>query len=415
MDTLLRRRMMITMLGGSPTPPPTPPTPVEGAYIRNTSLGAYIDTGVTPDDSTKIIVWARNLNPAANNNTWLCGSRVAYQDSMFNIVLGSNAQNGRITYTFGNEALTWLDGWNYISNYHKYELSSNGFYVDDSLVSSVTSSSFSSNLNIYLFGNNYNGTFSGNVLPTDICAVQIYKSGVLVRDMFAVNSPSVGLYDSVTDSLFTNAGSGTFTYGVFNKNAYTPLDYIVCNGAQYFDSGVKGSYADGIVCRCMPTATSAHLYDILGVVDGTNGSMRFTVGASNSLNNRMYFNMGNTTSTVSMYNSTNPRLTNLDLVLVKRYAANTAYLYRNYSQIGSTATASGTSGFETGDTMIVGGAKNYNLSTRAFIGRLNYISFASQRNYVPAKVNNVAGLYDTYNDVFYPSTSGTDFIAGNEL
>lgn len=415
MDALIRRRMMMMESGGTPPTPPPTPTPTEGAYIRNTSLGAYIDTGITPDDSTKIIVWARNFNPAADNYTWLCGSRVAYKDSMFDIVLGNNERNGRITYTFGNQALTWINGWDYISNYHKYELSSNGFYIDDSLVASVTSSSFSSNLNIYLFGHNSAGTFEGNVLPTDICAAQIYKSGVLVRDMFAVNSPSVGMFDSVTNSLFTNAGSGSFTYGVFNKNAYIPLDYILCNGTQYFDSGVKGSFADGVVCRFMPTATSAHLYDILGVVDETNGSLRFTIGSTSSLNSRMYFNMGNTTLTISLYNSESPRLTNLDLVVVKNYSDKIAYLYRNFAQIGTTATASGSSGFETGGTMIVGGAKNYNLTTRAFIGRLNYISFASQRNYVPAKVNNVAGLYDTYNDVFYPSTSGTDFIAGNEL
>jgi hypothetical protein len=50
-----------------------------------------------------------------------------------------------------------------------------------------------------------------------------------------------------------------------------------------------------------------------------------------------------------------------------------------------------------------------------FYGYIYYIGFGTDKNFVPAKVNNVAGMYDTYNDVFYPSASGAAFIAGSEL
>jgi hypothetical protein len=50
-----------------------------------------------------------------------------------------------------------------------------------------------------------------------------------------------------------------------------------------------------------------------------------------------------------------------------------------------------------------------------FIGNIYYVGFGSQCNLVPVKVNGVAGMYDTYNDIFYSSISGTDFTAGNEI
>ena len=50
----------------------------------------------------------------------------------------------------------------------------------------------------------------------------------------------------------------------------------------------------------------------------------------------------------------------------------------------------------------------------SFVGNIYYVNLG-EYNYVPAKVNGVAGMYDTYNDVFYPSTTSTPFTAGPEI
>lgn len=406
MDLLLRRRML--MLMGAVPPPPVEYIP----YIRGGADGSYIDTNITPDDATRVIVWARNWNPYSER---LFGSKSSAGTDHFNILASGATAVDRIRVCFGNDTITYVDNAlpSYLGGYHKYELNGNNFYIDDVLKATSPTASFTGTFPIHILGVNNDGTHEPTLLPIDICAVKIYQDGVLVRDFTATNSPSVGLYDSVSDILFTNAGSGSFTYGAFDPQAYTSLSYVECNGSQYFDSGVVGKYSDGIICKCTPMATTSHLYDILGVVNSSTGSCRFTVGASNSLNNRMYFSLGNTTTTYSMYNSTSPRLTNLDIVLAKSAASNQANMYRNNAKTGSTATASAaSSGFVTTGSMYIGGAYGYNLTTRAFIGRFHYIRFGAERSYIPALVNNVAGMYDTYNDVFYPSTSGSDFIAG---
>lgn len=410
MNLLLRRRML--MMVGKPEPP-QPIGPI--SYLRGGADGSYIDTGITPDNNTRVIVWARNWNPYSER---LFGSRNTTGTDHFDILTSGTADVDRIRVCFGSDTATYVDNAlpSYLGGYHKYELNGNNFYVDDVLKATAPSATFTGSFPIHILGVNNAGTHEPALLPIDICAAKIYQNGVLVRDFTAMNSPSVGLYDAVSDTLFTNAGSGSFTYGAFNPLAYASLSYVECDGSQYFDSGVVGKYSDGIVCKCTPMATNAKLYDILGVVDSSTGSCRFTVGASNSLNNRMYFSLGNTTTTYSMYNSTSPRLTNLDIVLAKSIASNQANMYRNNTKVGSTATASAaSSGFVTTGTMYVGGAVGYDLTTRAFIGRFHYIGFGAERSYIPALVNNVAGLYDTYNDVFYPSTSGSDFIAGSTI
>ena len=230
MDALLRRRAMIAAGGGSPTPP----TPTTIPYIRGGGNGSYIDTGITSDSDTKIIVWARNFNVGTDVN-WLFGTRTS-TPSYFELVAGRLGNTGKIGGFFGGSATWHTDAWPYFSHYHKYELSADGLFVDDTQLISAYSGTFSGSVNIHLFGYNANGVNSGSLLPADICACKIYKGGVLVRDYTPVNSPSVGLYDAVSDTVFTNAGTGSFTYGTFNANAYTPLEYIATSGSS--DSGV---------------------------------------------------------------------------------------------------------------------------------------------------------------------------------
>ena len=52
MDNLRRR----IILAAASTPAPTGKV----AYIRGGDDGSYIDTGIIPDNNTRIVVWARN-------------------------------------------------------------------------------------------------------------------------------------------------------------------------------------------------------------------------------------------------------------------------------------------------------------------------------------------------------------------
>ena len=223
--------------GGSPTPPPPPvgDTP----FIRNTSLGAYIDTGITADDTVKIIVWARNFNPGGG---FLFGSRDNTTQNTFGIGAHSAANTGRIRLDYSQANNTFADNqFKNLSHYRKYEFYNGVLRIDDEIVATATGVSFSNQHNIHLFGVNSAGTHADMSLPVDVCACKIYKNDVLVRDFSAVGTPSVGLYDAVSETVFTNAGSGTFTYGTFDSSAYSALEYIECSGAQYFLTPESGT------------------------------------------------------------------------------------------------------------------------------------------------------------------------------
>ena len=386
------------------------PQPITNvAYIRGGADGSYIDTGITADNTVKVIVWARNWRPYSEG---LFGSRTAADSNEFSIVAtssGVRADSARIRFGTSNTEFVENAITEVYSHYHKYEYSEGVLKVDDVTKASLTTQAFNNGLNIHLFGINTDGTHTSMNYSADICACKIYKNDVLVRDYTAVNSPSVGLYDAVSDTVFTNAGSGSFTYGSFNQNAYTQLEYIGCTAGQYFDTGLYGNQNTKVVTKFRPTGTTKTYYRVFGCrADSETLMLELMIGNTSYANRYYYARYNNSNTTV--YNSASQ--TNNDLVYV--HDANVFTLYKNNAQLGTATLTAAT--FTTQYTMYVG-SSNYSGSGAGypFYGYIYYIGFGADKNFVPAKVNNVAGMYDTYNDVFYPSTSGTAFVAGPEL
>ena len=80
-------------------------------------------------------------------------------------------------------------------------------------------------------------------------------NGILVRDMVpARNSDAVvGLYDTVNDRFYTNAGTGTFTAGpAVSSCGYTELEYLELQGEAYFNTNVYLSKDMDIEFEFMP-------------------------------------------------------------------------------------------------------------------------------------------------------------------
>ena len=395
-----RRRLMMTGLKPVSTLVP---------YIRGGADGSYIDTGITPDNTTKVIVWARNFNPACG---WFFGSRIAWSNSSFLVVGELNAHAGDIRLDYANNRDTYAtDQFNNMSCYHKYELYGGVLSVDDVEIVNVTDQSFSNNHSIHLLGLNNNGTHANSALPIDICACKIFKNDVLVRDYSAVNSPSVGLFDAVSNTLFTNAGGGSFTYGTFNSDAYTPLSYIACDGQQYFDTGLYGNQDTKVVTKFRPTSTTKTYYRLFGTRNEAGGSDLMTelmIGNNRYANRYCHWRYKSSTGSLN----TGSSQTNNDLVYI--HDKNSFTVYKNNAQLGTSSTTAST--YTTPNTMYVGSSNiDGSGSSYAFYGYIFYIGFGADKNFVPAKVNNIAGMYDTYNDVFYTSESGTPFIAGPSI
>ena len=406
MDALLRRREMIASGDFSIIP-----------FIRGGADGSYIDTGITPDQTTRVIVLARNFNQGVDNN-WLFGARPSSGDAHIDVVAGRYGHTGGLAGMFGSSA-TWHDNaWPYFSHYHKYELSADGFFVDDTQLTSPSSSgAFSLSENIHLFGYNAGGTNSGSLLPVDICACKIYKNDVLVRDYTPVTSSSVvGFYDAVSGTVFTNAGSGSFTYGTFNQNAYTPLEYITTSGASALITPAIGSYSLPIVTMFHPTGTNAAWFMPLGARSQDTKRCDIITGNTTYSNARLYSLLGDGEDATAMYTSRTAGATRKDLVVVKK--DNTFTAYYNNAAFGSSATFNVSTSYSTGARIGIGaqfldypGNPQYGAY---FVGNIYYVGLGDY-NLVPAKVGGVAGMYDTYNDTFYPSTTSTPFTAGPEI
>ena len=377
------------------------------SYIRSVN-GAYIDTGITADNTVKVIIWARNFNPAVGGV--LFGSRIDVRNAAFSLNSNSLQNTGRIRIDYGSAQTQVNDQFKNLASYHKYELYQGVLKIDDITVGTASSSAFSNNLNIYLFGLNNNGTPTLQFCSSDICSCQIYKNGILVRDFKVVNSSSVGLYDEVSGTLFTNAGSGSFAYGRFNPYAYIPLEYIECTKQQYFDTGIYGTKSLINVTKFRVTDNTKTFHRVFGYrLSDPLSQYELMIGDTTTAN-RVY----NWRDSFGSYDiNAGSSQTNNDLVFYKDYD-NKAYLYKNNIQLGSTVTG-GSSDFTTSGTLSVADNGRHNQLQYAYTGRLYYVMFGSQRSFVPAKVNGIAGMYDTYNDVFYRSESGTDFVAGPEL
>lgn len=387
-------------------------------YIRGGADGSYIDTGIVPDNNTRVIVWARNFNPPVASQMLFGYMDSGANTNSFGIGAWGAASCGRIAIYFANYTNPYAyynDAWTCLGGYHKYELDGKTLKIDDEIKATSTSTDTITTVHsMHLFGRNTGGTHTPMNVPADICACKIYKNGTLVRDFTAVETPSVGLYDAVSQTLFTNAGSGSFTYGEFDKNAYTPLEYISCANNQWFDSGVYGSYSLPIVVKYMPTNTTARWTGLLGEFSNSKTECcGFSLGTASRANVQLSFRLGPSTSDVVLLS--NYSQTNKAMVLVKNN--NVATVYENTTQRG-TATKSGVATtFTTSLTLTVCATRNTStaFTDSKFEGRLYHVGFGSQRNFVPAKVNGVAGMYDTYHDVFYPSATSTPFVAGTVI
>lgn len=377
-------------------------------YIRGGTGGAYIDTGITPDRTTKVIVWARNFNPATRSN-WLFGSRVANQNAAFTLSTVSDEKTGVIRVGYANTNYDTNDKFSLLSNYHKYELDGNVFKVDGTVVTTATSANFSNQHNIYLFGLNNGGSYAGCITPVDICKVEIWKGGNLVRYMTPTNSPAVGLYDSISGAVFTCAGSGTLSYGTFDMTGFTPLEYVECTASAHFDTGIYGTYSRPIIAKFRPGGSTPSYRNLFGARTGASaGRCDFQIGDTTTLNKTYYFYFN--TGANKVYDSA--AQTGNDLVFVK--SNNVFSLYKNEAQLGTVIGAYDSS-FTTSYTMFVCAMNNAGGAVNGFLGRLYFIGFGASRNYVPMSYNGVAGFYDTYNDTFHTSASANPFVAGPTL
>lgn len=173
-------------------------------YIQS-SGSQYINTGFKPNQDTKISI---TVDFPLSGTTWLYGSRTSANSNSLGFLCEGGSRY-RFDYASStNELATKPTG--------KFTIDSdkNKCYINGELVFTATYTTFASPVNMYIFNNNNNGSLSGGS-SAKLYNCSIYDNGVLIRNFIPCKNESgtVGLYDSVNNQFYQNAGSGTFIAG----------------------------------------------------------------------------------------------------------------------------------------------------------------------------------------------------------
>ena len=217
---------------GTLTPPATIPTKtgytfkgwtvrgVPDGYTRleyiESSGTQYIDTGIKGTLNTKVVLDFQIHN--YNSYGYILGGRTSQNTRAF--LIGSNSGHFvNTTFPFAQfdtvAAHNVRQAPNFDLNRHIYELSSDGFYIDGTLYTTYSNPvSFTTAENITLFGRYNAGTFAYGAFKS--YSLKIYENNNLIRNFIPAKHNSdnvVGMWDTVSKTFFTNAGTGSFIAG----------------------------------------------------------------------------------------------------------------------------------------------------------------------------------------------------------
>ncbi len=382
----------------------------EVQYIQSTGT-QYIDTGIKGNSGLRVVCNISNW-PKTAVNTIIFGCRTSTGSSdRFMLLCSESDKTYRSDFYNSNVAIT------------------NAISIEDAPVTidknknvttfsnmatkfTNTNGTFSSSYSLTFFAGNTQGTVGNYTNGVKLYSLQLYTDDVLVRNYIPCidYSGNIGLYDTVTDSFFTNAGTGVFIAGppkVKLPTGYTQLDFIQSSGTQYIDTGFVPNQNTGVL---MDTIA-------LNVASANVGSFFFGSNASsqtNAIEGYIYSD-----ACVGVYNGIQANGT----VTVSANNRLDLKYYRNYQRAIRT-NDSATVFNQTYTAATFTSPNNLNLFRlpRGFYGVLKFMSARIYDNdvltryFVPCRDSNGnIGLYDVIGKQFYNNSGAGTFTAGNDV
>lgn len=198
------------VFGGSPTP--AVPYDAQVEYLQS-SGNQYINSGIecTSDLSVKFkAYWSTNVNAA------FCGGISQLSgNNYFRHHCSPYGQNFYWIQASGSNASVRKTS--SLNTWHEIELdATNGTCAINNSVITFTpiSTLVSTGANYGIFARIGGGGIALQYRACRIAYFQILRNGVLLRDFIPVRNNGIGyMYDKVSGELFSNSGSGSFTYG----------------------------------------------------------------------------------------------------------------------------------------------------------------------------------------------------------
>lgn len=322
---------------------------------------------------------------------------------------------------------------------YKFKQNKNGVYIDSTLYAydTGTVSDFTTVREFWLLG--AKSSSSSNKVDGRLYSAVVRQNGVVKYNLIPCKNASgvIGMYDTISGSFFTNAGTGTFAAGsawtapaptpdapidiICNNGAlkartkvpqaYTELEYIKSDGTAYLDTGV------------VPTPNTA--YEIVAKFDADVGNTNLIgsgYGSTGAAENA--FMTTNSWSTGAYEYKIVPDISHA----WQNYTATTTIkrsLYLSTTEFKVDGVVAGTNSDPVPDTgyqsFFVFQRWRPSVSTAndkvAVYGLKFWESGVLTHNFIPAKRNSdgVIGMYDTVSNTFFTNAGTGTFTAGAEI
>ena len=238
---------------------------------KSTTSASWIDTGIIPDDTTKIECrMAFTTLISGNSNEALCGSTGNGVNPRFAFGFASLSPYTNFYFGLGGQNLTTSVTRDTNVHIFKIDAINKTWAIDNTSGSFTSSGSLSGTSSIFLFAR-HNPSYDDKAnkpanARTYYC--KIWQGGSLVRDMIPVLDWDMTpcMYDKITGQLFYTKGEKQFSYG--REIHY--VDYLESTGTQYINTGLLSTASSTVDTAFSFTSMEGGVANNVGVFGGRN-------------------------------------------------------------------------------------------------------------------------------------------------
>ena len=260
-------------------------------YIEGTitgSAGSYIDTGIKPTQNTKVEV-RFSVNELGTNQCVIGGRNSSSGGQRNSFSIWGNVTN-KIRFDYQSSPVLYPSTSATISANTIYTVIKDREknYVNSVQQNSNDITAFTCNYSMLLFAVNSGVSGTQSCLSGKIYYCKIWDNDILVRDFIPVKRVSdntIGIYDRVSGTFFTNSGTGDFTAGP-SKGALQNTETAYVNSKNLYNTAtdIDGQYIaeDGTIA----TSSTSCYSDIIPVIAGQTYTWSGICGNSGNNNNK---------------------------------------------------------------------------------------------------------------------------------
>lgn len=209
----------------------------EVQYIQSTGT-QYIDTGVTPGNTTKVEIDFEPTSLDAHHLMILGTRNTSSGGDQFVIGWAGHKSPAVWRSDYGSSQVSFTTTITGVARH--YAVKNGASCKIDTETVSNTAATFTSSYTLYLFGGNQANT-TVSLITAKLYRCKIYTSDQLVRDFIPCINPDgkVGLYDLISGKFYVNAGAGVFTAGPKVTQPSNDAIYVKVNGIWKQIDGIK--------------------------------------------------------------------------------------------------------------------------------------------------------------------------------